>query len=145
MVALGAVGIGLYFIYRFFIKKSTTEQSITKADTSIEQWTQQAIKTETPTKTPGEWAVIANTIYEDLKYSKLDDNKADATYQIARVKNTADLAMLIQQFGKRQEYFFGIPAGDEKDLPTFVRTNLDNEQIAIVNDNYRRKNIKFQY
>jgi len=100
---------------------------------------------EKPTKSEGEWAIIADQIHEDLRYTALDDDKADAAYQAARVKNNADLKLLYKNFGKRQEYFFGVPSGSEKDLQQFLRSNLSDSQIQIINQNYRNKNISFQY
>jgi hypothetical protein len=98
-----------------------------------------------PTKSEGEWAIIADQIHEDLRYTALDDDKTDAAYQAARVKNNADLKLLYKNFGKRQEYFFGVPSGSEKDLQQFLRSNLSDSQIQIINQNYRNKNISFQY
>jgi hypothetical protein len=63
------------------------------------------------TKSKAEWDIIADTIYNDLKYSALADNKADAGYQVARLKNDAYILYLIQSFGSRQENLFGIPSG----------------------------------
>ena len=100
---------------------------------------------ETPTKSPGEWAIIADQIYEDLRYTALDDNKADAGYQVSRVKNNADFKLLFKAFGKRQEYVFFVPSGSEKDLQQFIRSNLSESAIQIINSNYRKKNITFQF
>ena len=100
---------------------------------------------ETPTKSPGEWAIIADQIYEDLRYTALDDNKADAGYQVSRVKNNADFKLLFKAFGKRQEYVFFVPSGSEKDLQQFIRSNLSDSAIQIINSNYRKKNITFQF
>ena len=100
---------------------------------------------ETPTKSPGEWAIIADQIYEDLRYTALDDDKADAGYQVSRVKNNADFKLLFKAFGKRQEYVFFVPSGSEKDLQQFIRSNLSESAIQIINSNYRRKNITFQF
>ena len=101
--------------------------------------------TEKPTKSPGEWVIIADQIYQNLKFSRVSDNRADAGYQVARVKNNADFKLLYKAFGKRQEYTFGIPTGGEKDLNAFIVDNLDRSQIEIINKNYRGKGIKFQF
>jgi len=101
--------------------------------------------TEKPTKSPGEWVIIADQIYQNLKFSRVSDNRADAGYQVARVKNNADFKLLYKAFGKRQEYTFGIPSGGEKDLSAFIVDNLDRSQIEIINKNYRSKGIKFQF
>ena len=84
-------------------------------------------------------------LYEDLRYTALDDNKADAGYQVSRVKNNADFKLLFKAFGKRQEYVFFVPSGSEKDLQQFIRSNLSESAIQIINSNYRRKNITFQF
>jgi hypothetical protein len=100
---------------------------------------------EKPTKSPGEWVIIADQIYQNLKFSRISDNRADAGYQVARVKNNADFKLLYKAFGKRQEYTFGIPTGGEKDLGAFIVDNLDRSQIEIINKNYRSKKINFQF
>lgn len=100
---------------------------------------------EKPTKSEGEWAIIADQIHEDLRYTALDDDKKNAAYQAARVKNNADFKLLYKNFGKRREYFFGVPSGSEKDLAQFLRSNLADSEIQIINQNYRNKNISFQY
>lgn len=96
-------------------------------------------------KSKAEWDQIADAIYNDLRYSGLDDDKADAGYQIARVQNDADIIYLIKTFGKRQEYFFGLPVGSPKNLTEFITSNLTRENINLINANYSRKGIKFKF
>jgi hypothetical protein len=100
---------------------------------------------EKPTKSPGEWVIIADQIYQDLKFSRISDNRADAGYQVSRVKNNADFKLLYKAFGNRQEYTFGIPTGGKKDLAQFVVDNLERSQIEIINRNYKAKGINFKY
>jgi hypothetical protein len=97
------------------------------------------------TKSKAEWDQIADVIYNDLRYSSVDDNKADAGYQIARVQNDADIIYLIKTFGKRQEYFFFLPTGSPKGLTEFITSNLTRDNINLINDNYKRKGIKFKF
>jgi len=97
------------------------------------------------TKSKAEWDQIADTIYNDLRYSALADNKADAGYQVSRVKNDADMIYLIKTFGKRQEYLFGIPSGSPMGLSEFITSNLDRTNIDLINDNYSRKGMKFKF
>jgi hypothetical protein len=97
-----------------------------------------------PTKSDFEWRQIADQIYSDLKYSALDDNKRDATYQSCRVKNDADLIKLISFFGKRQEYAFGLPIGAVQSLFEFLRSNLSSSQISTINTNWINKKIKYR-
>jgi hypothetical protein len=97
------------------------------------------------TKSKAEWDQIADTIYNDLRYSAIADNKADAGYQVSRVKNDADMIYLIKTFGKRQEYLFGIPSGSPMGLTEFITSNLDRTNINLINDNYSRKGMKFKF
>ena len=97
------------------------------------------------TKSKAEWDQIADTIYNDLRFSALADNKADAGYQVSRVKNDADMIYLIKTFGKRQEYFFGIPSGSQMSLTEFITSNLTRDNINLINDNYKRKGMAFKF
>lgn len=145
ILPIAGIGAGLYLFWRFFLKKSETEKAQEQGIEDVKAYVQAATTAQSPTKTTGEWAIIAETIYNDLKYSRVADDHGDAVYQLARVKNDADVAVLINSFGKRQEYFFGIPTGDEMLLPTFVASNLNSTELATINDNYRRKGIKFRF
>jgi len=141
-------GLAAYFLVlrpilkNFGLEKSQTEK---EAEASITKYLNSQIAAGNATKTPGEWAIIADQIYNDLRYSAVSDNKADATFQIARAKNGADVALLIKAFGKRREYLFGIPAGAQMDLQQFVTSNLSMSQILSINDNYKRKGIKYSF
>jgi len=140
---------GAILAYFLIIKPVLQKLSILKTDQEIDvdKEKQKFLNTtnEKPTKSSGEWAIIADQIHEDLRYTALDDDKKDAAYQAARVKNNADFKLLYKNFGKRREYFFGVPSGSEKDLAQFLRSNLADSEIQIINQNYRNKNISFQY
>jgi hypothetical protein len=98
------------------------------------------------TKTIGEWQLIANTIYADLKDLAILDNVNDALYQLTRVKNDDDVKALISTFGKRSVTAFGQSYGTAYELPAFLKnSNLSNGEIESINSNYNRKNIKFRF
>jgi hypothetical protein len=147
-----AIGGGAYFLIlkpllvKLGIIKSSLElQQEQSQKENIDSYIKSSLSNQTPTKTNGEWQIIADQIYNDLKYSGIADNKSDAGYQVARVQNNADIATLIQVFGMRQESFFGINTGGLQNLPQFIIGNLSKSEIAKINDNYARKNIKFRY
>jgi len=127
--------------------KKTKEQKeqATKEVQSIEQYVKDTIKRQSPTKSKGEWTLVANALYQNMGYSRWDDNYEAAGVNLTKVKNDGDVATLISQFGRRQEYFFGIPTGGLSTLPEFVTRNLSRTKIEAINDNYRRKNIKFRF
>lgn len=123
-------------------KRLETEE---RKKTQVEQQLTDVLKTQKPTKSLEEWQVVADAIYQDLRYSAISDNKADAGYQVSRVKNEADFWTLYKLFAKRREYLFGIPNGDLMDLQQFITSNLAKDQIAKINQNYSTKGIKFRF
>lgn len=112
-------------------------------DTSVKEQIENARATENSTKSKAEWAIIAEQIHRDLGYSG-DDNEDDAGYQVCRVKNTVDFWELHVAFGTRKNYTMGIPTGSY-DLPSFIRSELSEDKVSKINENYRSKGIKFQY
>jgi hypothetical protein len=147
-----AIGGGAYFLIlkplliKLGILKSSLEiQQEQSQQQNINNYVNSALNMQSPTKTKGEWQIIADQIYNDLKFSGIADNKDDAGYQVARVQNDSDIATLIQVFGMRQESFFGINTGGLKNLPQFIISNLSTNAIQKINDNYAKKNIKFRF
>lgn len=141
-------GLAAYFLILKPVLNSfglTRTQEERQQDQNINSYISNTLRNQSPTKSVGEWQIIANQIYEDLRYSAIDDNKSDAVYQVTRVKNEADVATLIKTFGSRREYWFGIPAGSNKDLQQFITSNLSASQISTINDNYKRKGIKYRF
>jgi hypothetical protein len=134
--------VGKYLYNLLGIGKMIEE---TKQENNLDNLVKIESKKQASTKTPEEWQIIADSIYEDLRYTSLDDNKSDALIQICRVKNDTDVSLLIQKFGYRQEYIFFLPSGNKKNLNSFVSSNLSKSDIDIINGNYQRKNIKYRF
>lgn len=154
LLMIGGAVIGYLYVIKplletLGLKKTAEEKAQDQVEAenaqNVSQWLTQTASGQTPTKSAGEWAIIADQIYQDLKFSALDDNKDDATYQVARVKNDADFSLLYKSFGKRQEYFFGLPTGGLQDLQQFIKGNLNADKIAQINGNYSRKGIKYRF
>jgi len=154
LLYIGGAVIGYLYIIKplletLGLKKTAEEKAQDQVEAenaqNVSQWLTTTAAGQTPTKSPGEWAIIADQIYGDLRFSAVDDNKDDAAYQVARVKNDADFSLLYKAFGKRQEYFFGYPTGGLQDLQQFIKGNLDGEKIGQINGNYARKGIKYRF
>jgi len=145
------IGAGYFFVIQpllvkfGIIKSPALRQQEIEQGQNIEEYLNQALISQKPTKSKGEWQIIANNIYNDLSRSSVADNKSDAGYQVSRVQNDADFSLLYDTFGKRQEYYFGIPTGGLQDLVQFIVSNLDKSEISKINDNYSRKGIKFRF
>ena len=152
IITYAAVAGGAYFLVlrpllvKVGIVKSGAEiMQEQSQQQNISDYVSQSLAKQSPTKSKGEWQLIADNIYNDLKFSGIADNKSDAGYQVARVQNDADIATLIQVFGLRQESFFGINTGGLQNLPQFIIGNLSKSAIATINNNYARKGIKFRF
>lgn len=147
-----AVTIAVYFLFirpvaiKFGLiadprMKETEDRKNTQLMNEIKNTSQQ----QKPTKTEQQWQVIADQIYNDLRYSAISDNKDSAAYQVCRVQNDADFWILYKLFGQRREYLFGIPSGGLMNLSQFIKSNLSKAKIEAINKNYRSKNIKFEF
>lgn len=150
LYGVGAVVVYIAIIKPILVKIGLQKSAEVKAteerkQSQLDQQIKEVSKTQQPTKSVEELQVIADAIYKDLRYSALDDNKADAGYQVSRVRNDLDFWTLYKLFGQRREYLFGIPNGALMDLPQFIKSNLKQSAIDTINKNYRSKNIKFQF
>lgn len=151
IIGAGVLAVAYFGIINPLLKKLGFKKTAEEIETErrkqaqLEEQVQKVAKDQKPTKSIQEWQVIADQIYEDLKYSAVSDQKADAAYQVARVKNDADFWLLFKYFAKRREYLFGIPSGSLQNLSQFIISNLSQSTIDKINDNYRRKNIKFRF
>jgi len=146
IIAVAYFGIINPLLKKIGLKKSQEEKETEdKNKQLLDKQIKDVLKVQQPTKSVTEWKIIADQIYEDLRYTALNDNKADAGYQVTRVKNEADFWILFQQFKKRREYILFVPSGDLMNLQQFIVSNLSKSTIAKINDNYKRKNIKFRF
>lgn len=154
IVPLGVVLIGGSIAYGIAKKLG-----LAKSDEQIEQEQQEqereelesgsieAICRNTPTtKTEAEWKQIADVLENDLDFAGyITDYGNDAVYQLARAKNLCDVMKLVYYFGNRElRSPFLIKSGNYT-LPQAVKERLEKDQIFMLNDNYRRKGIPYQF
>lgn len=150
LIYAAVLGGGYYFIVRPALIKFGIMQDPAAAATqqaaqqNVQQYINDTLNKQNPTKTLGEWTLIANNIYNDLD-QLLSNNTSDAVYQMCRVQNDADVALLLQAFGTRQSHWFGLIGGKLVDLPSFVAEQMSSSDINTINDNYARKGIKFRF
>jgi len=93
---------------------------------------------------------FANTIYNSMRYA-VGDDYGTVELTLKRMKNDLDVAKLIKAFGVKQDYFFGIPAGDKMDLFTYIQKELGNEyggltnyRVKRINEDWSKKGISYQ-
>ena len=116
-----------------------------KTDKALEDFKKESLLTSKPTRTAAQWQLVANDIYNALKYSAVADDKARAYTLLASILTDADMALVLLGFGKRQEYFFSIPQGEEKTLQEFVSNNLSQTDINDLNKLYSRSKMRFKF
>lgn len=98
------------------------------------------------TRTRAQWKLVADSIYNSIKFSGVSDNKANAEAQLKTVKNDLDLAVLIDEYGIRQLYYFGLPDGDRMTLIAAIATGeLSQKAISRINEDYKNKGITFRF
>ena len=93
---------------------------------------------------------FANTIYNSMRFA-IGDDYGTVESTLKRMKNDLDVAKLIKAFGLKQDFFFGLPAGDKMDLFTVVQKELGNEyggltnyRVKRINEDWSKKGILYQ-
>lgn len=122
-------GIGLYLIYKWFFKKSATEQTAQNVVTAQQNYINELSNTLTPSYNLSYYGSLANQIYNTIAYSGVADDYKNTFQLMLKVLNQLDMALLIKAYGVRQRYFFGVPAGYPEDLITSVSNELRSEII----------------
>lgn len=91
---------------------------------------------------------FANTVYDGMRYA-VGDDYGSVVDTCKKMMTNLDVALLIQAFGVRQNYVFGIPAGTPMDMLTFIKDELGNEfwfidRIGKINSDWNAKGIKYR-
>jgi len=148
------IGAGLFLGYKlyqkFFGKSGSEDLTDNLLDlnlTDIDKWKKAG---QTANFTSSQYFAMANGIYEATKYG-LGDNYGDVVKICKKLINNLDVAYLIKAYGTKQNYFFGIPSGEKRDLFTNIRTELGNEyggltayKLDQINNDWKSKNITYQ-
>lgn len=103
-----------------------------------------------PTFSDSNYNAFANTIYNSMRFAA-GDSYSNVESTMKRMQNDLDVAKLIKAFGTRQDYFFGLPAGNPMDLFTYVQKELGNDwggltgyRVTRINEDWKKKGIKYQ-
>lgn len=107
-------------------------------------------KTKTQSFSDSQYKTFANTCYEGMRFCA-GDAYGDVEETMKRMQNDLDVALLIQAYGFRQRYCFGIPASSAEDILTTVKAELGNEwggitnyRVDNINNNWARKGITYR-
>tara|TARA_R110000824_G_scaffold200622_1_gene384618 strand:+ start:1148 stop:1612 length:465 start_codon:yes stop_codon:yes gene_type:complete len=138
-----AVG-GLFVAKKIFdYFKSTSKQTLKDVETEVVRLEKAGMQ---PSRSLGQWKLVADSIYNSMKFSYVSDNKSNIEEQLKMVKNDLDLALLVKAYGLRQHYTFAIPDGNRTTLIGQIATGeLSNSRLKSINDNYSQKGITYRF
>lgn len=153
LLIYAGIGTATYFLVvkpllqKFGIVKTaeqTQQEEITNK--GRDKFIADTLKVIKPTKPESQFAILADQLYEYLKYSAISDEKKKAWELLyINLNNDADAALMLKYFGKRQEYNLGFPVGGLKNLSEFVTTNLSQSYIDNLNQRYTKSKMKFRF
>ena len=128
-------------IFDYF--KSTSKQTLKDVETEVVELEKAGMQ---PSRSLGQWKLVADSIYNSMKFSYVSDNKSNVEEQLKMVKNDLDLALLVKAYGLRQHYTFAIPDGNRTTLIGQIATGeLSNSRLKSINDNYAQKGITYRF
>lgn len=145
----GGLFLGYKLISSFFKSGSQqlTDTVLTENLTDIQKFVQQGFR---PSFEYGQYPMFANIIYESTKYG-IGDSYGTVVETLNQMQNNLDVALLIKSYGTKQNYVFGIPTGEKRDLFTNIRSELGNEyggitsyRINQINSNWLSKGITYK-
>lgn len=147
------IGAGIFLGYKLvssFFKSGSeqlTQNVLTTAEDDIKKFAKQGLK---PSFEISQYPIFANIIYESTKYG-IGDSYGTVVDTLTQLKNNLDVALLIKAYGTKQNYVFGIPTGEKRDLFTNIQAELGNEyggitsyRITQINNNWSSKGITYK-
>jgi CRISPR/Cas system-associated protein endoribonuclease Cas2 len=97
-----------------------------------------------------QYKLFANLLHDSMKYG-LGDNYQAVVSTLQKMNNDKDVLQLVKDYGNRQNYIFGIPQGEPKDLFTTIKSELGNEYAGLtsykvdkINDDWKKKKINYK-
>ena len=135
----------------FFSEKVKAAKRNRELTNSIDrEITNHTIKGLKPTFNDSQYQMFANRAYEGMRYA-VGDDYASVESILKSMKNDLDVSKLVKAFGFRQDYGFGIPTGEPKDLFTFVQSELGddwggitNYRVTRINKDWEKKGITYK-
>lgn len=148
VVTLGSIVFIGYKVYRKFSPtqdEKDAKRLVKAVDDDITTFRNQGIKQSYATPN---YLTFATTIYQGMRYAVGDDYGSVVT-TCKKMQNKLDVALLINAFGVKQNYVFGIDSGNPMDMLTFIHSELSNEwwfinRIAQINDDWAAKGIPYR-
>jgi len=144
-IGYALLGIGAFLVIRK-LKDWLTKPAKETIQDVIEEAGELKKQGMQPTRSLGQWKLVADSIYNSMKFSATSDNKENIERQLKMVQNDLDFLLLTQAYGVRQHYVFAVPDGDKTTLIGQIGTGeLSDKRIKSINADYASKGIKFRF
>lgn len=145
------IAMGVYFLVivpilqKLGILKGKDDKAVIAArDKALKDELQKQLQKQASSYTDAQLSGFADTVFESMRYSWLDDDYDVTEEYLKKMRNTTDVLKLIDIFGKRDECLFGVLC-TTLSLPEMVKRNLKTSMISDINKYYESKGIDFNW
>jgi len=143
VAGLAVAGFVGYKLYRIVFPTSSdkkSQQFIKSISNDIDRFRLQGM---TPSYPDAQYKTYANSIYNGMRYA-IGDDYGLVEEILKKMQNDLDVALLIDAFGIKQNFAFGIPTGDPIDMITMIKSELGNDYFGLTDYRVQRVNRDWQ-
>jgi len=140
VAAAGFIGYKLYRIVFPTASEKKSQEFVKTIKDDISQFKAKGMNQSYP---DSQYTTYANSVYNGMRYA-IGDDYATVEEILKKMQNDLDVALLIDAFGIRQNFAFGVPTGDPVDMVTMVKSELGNEYLGLTDYRVQRINRDWQ-
>ena len=133
---------GLFLVYRMLRPVGTKEQQQTTTTVKSDIVKEES-KGEQQSFSNSNYKTFADRLYSAMNTSGTDEAAIFSVFQ--QMKNRIDVLKLIEAYGVRQLYVFGVPVGGKQNLSQALSDELSSSDIAKVNQILFKKGINYKF
>lgn len=146
IVLYGGALIGIFLVGRALLRAlnivdTAAERRQKLAEAEALKKAQQQLSVR-PTQPDYYWKTLADSIWTSINVCVGDNYDAAENY-LKQVKNDADFLKLVEYWGTRQLYCFGIPT-TSGNLSTCISDELQQSRINNINNYYASRGMKYR-
>lgn len=138
----GMVLGGLFLVYRLLRPAGAKEQQQT-ATTVKSDIVKEESKGEQQSYSNSNYKTLADRLYSAMNTSGTDESAIYSVFET--LKNKIDVLKIIEAYGVRQLYQFGIPIGGKQNLSQALSDELSDNEISKVNQILFKKGINYKF
>lgn len=133
---------GLFLVYRLLRPAGAKEQQQT-ATTVKSDIVKEESKGEQQSYSNSNYKTLADKLYSAMNTSGTDEAAIYSVFE--QMKNKIDVLKLVEAYGVRQLYQFGVPIGGKQNLAQALSDELSSNEIAKVNQILFKKGINYKF